>query len=161
MATARVSRERLLEGRLPPVCVKTGTPADGTVTATFSYLPPWTFLLLLAGIFPFFIALMFAEEKIVAQLPLRTAVHHRHRQLTRRAWAFFGVAVVCGTAAAVSALGWLWWGAAAAFVAVVVTLVQRGSGWVEARPVRGTTLVALRRVSSEFATAVEHERTAH
>jgi hypothetical protein len=84
--------------------VKTGEPADGIVSVTFSMLPSWTFLLLFAGIFPFFIALVFANEQIVTQLPIHQSVLDRYHLLGRRAWAYFGIAVACGVAAAVSGL---------------------------------------------------------
>ena len=155
VATARVSRERLYEGDLPRSCVKTGAPADGTVSVRFSSLPPWMFLLLLAGVLPFFIALMFAREQIRGQVPVHREVVERCHRRGRRAWGLVGIAAASGIAAVVSNLGWLWWVAAAAGVAAVVTLVQRDLGWVDARPVRGTPYVDLRRVSLEFATAVE------
>jgi hypothetical protein len=49
VSDALLSREALWYGELPPVCVKTGRPADGTVDVSFERLPPWTYLLLLAG----------------------------------------------------------------------------------------------------------------
>lgn len=160
MPTAKVSRLRLEEGDLPAVCVKTGEPADGIVSVRFSMLPSWTFLLLLAGIFPFFIALVFANEQIVTQLPIHQSVLDRYHLLGRRAWAYFGIAVACGVAAAVSGFAWVWWAAAIAAVAGVATLTQRGIGWMRARPVSGTSLIELDGVHAAFATAVERQRSA-
>jgi hypothetical protein len=141
------------------VCAKTGEPADGTVNVTFSVLPSWTYLLLLAGIFPFLIAWVFANERIPAQLPVRRSVVDRYHDLRWRALASFGIAVASGVVAVIS-VEWVWWGAAAlAFMVGFVTLVQRAAGWLDVHPLRGTTLVELRRVSTQFAEAVTHERT--
>jgi hypothetical protein len=89
------------------VCIKTGRPADGVVNATFSSLPSWTYLLLLAGIFPFLIALVFATEKVRAQVPIRKPVLDRYHDLGQRAWLCFGVAAACGMVAVIG-VEWLW-----------------------------------------------------
>lgn len=154
MATVEVSRLRLREGDLPPICVKTGRPADGTVRVTFATLPAWTYLLLLAGIFPFLIAVVFANEQIVAQVPLRRPVLDRYHAFTMRARMTFGIAVVCGVAAAVSGHGWIVWLAALAGIAGVAILLQRDTAWVRVRPIGGTSLVELDGVHADFATAV-------
>lgn len=160
MPTATVSRWSLQQGDLPAVCVKTGEPADGTVSVRFSSLPSWTFLLLLAGIFPFLIALVFANEQIVAQVPIRQPVLDHYHLLTRRASVCAGFAVACGVAAAVSGFAWMWWVAALGAVAGVAILLQRATGWVRARPVRGTSLIDLDGVSAAFATAVKDQHRA-
>jgi hypothetical protein len=162
MATARMSRERLCEGDLPRICVKTGAPADGLVEVECSTLPAWTYLLLLGGIVPFFIALIFASETIRGQVPVHRVVFDRYRRLNRQAWLFTAVAAMAGVTALLSDLGWvLWWVAGAAVIAAAVTFGRRGMGWIDARPVRGTSLVELRGVSPEFAAAVEAERANH
>lgn len=158
MAKVTLSRVELQAGRLPGVCVKSGQRADAMVRAEVSDFPTWTLLLMLAGVLPFLIAVYFTKERIVAELPVCTSVLNRYRRRTGRAWAFVGVAVACGVAAAVSGLVWLWLGVPAAMIVVVVTLVQRRLGWFDARPVFGTTLAELRRVSPESArVASEHE----
>jgi hypothetical protein len=154
MATVEVERLRLQAGDLPPICLKTGGPADGTVCVEFATLPAWTYLLLLAGVFPFLIAVVFANERIVARVPLHRPVLHRYHDLTTRARLTFGVAVVCGVAAVVSGLSWLWWLAVPAGIAGVAVLLQRETAWVRVRPIVGTSLVALDGVHADFATAV-------
>jgi hypothetical protein len=157
MAAVRVPREKVESDALPAVCVKTGEPADQEIRATFSWLPPWTYLLLLAGIFPFLIALFFANEKITARLPVRTYVVDRHRQLTRRVWLLLGLAVGLGVLVGLVGEEWLWLGPPAAVVGAVGTLMRRAQGWIDIRPLRGTSQVELRRVSPAFVTALHHD----
>lgn len=157
MAAVRLPREKVESGALPAVCVKTGEPADQTIRATFSWLPPWTYLLLLAGIFPFLLALLFANEKIKARLPVRTSVVDRHRQLTSHAWLLIGIALILGVLASFVGEAWLWVGPLAAVVGAGVALVRRAQAWIDIRPLRGTSQVELRRVSPTFATALHHD----
>lgn len=107
MATVRLPRQRLREGALPRVCVKTGRPADGTVAASFSSLPSWTYLLLLAGILPFLIAWAFGRQRVDARLPVCRGVLDRYHRRTRRASVLFGTTGVLGIAAIVSGRGLL------------------------------------------------------
>ena len=154
MATTQVSYERLVAGELPPVCIKSGALADGLVEARFGRLPPWTFLLLLAGILPFVIALFFAHETIRCQVPVQRHVIERYHRLSRQAtvgWAVSGVSGII----AVLGVYWLWMVAFAGVALVVWSWFQRAVGWVDAHPVRGTPLVELRRVSPEFAAVVK------
>lgn len=153
-----VTREQLRSGDLPAVCVKTGEPADATVSVRFSYLPPWTFLLLLPGIAPFLIALVFATERITGRLPITAAAHERYHAHGR----------IYGWAMAVTAISLVlamvrtepWWlvgvGVGAALFAVVE--VRRSADWVAARPARATGEVQLRRVHPAFAAAVADQR---
>lgn len=158
MATVAVSRERLRKGDLPLICIKTGRPAHGMVDATFSVLPSWTYLLLLAGVFPFVIALLFAGERIVAQVPLRRSVLNRYHGLSLRARACVGVAVALAAVAVASGFGWLWWPAVLFGIAGSAILFQRETAWVRAHPIHGTPDIELDGVHENFAAAVDRQR---
>lgn len=154
MATALIGREALWYGDLPPVCVKTGGPAEGDVRVRFSHVPPWTFLLLLAGIFPFFIALLFVPERIPGRLPITVAAvdrYHAHRPWQWGAWGLILagplLATLLQTPQPLLATG-------VGLVALLVIEVRRTQDWVGVRPMRGTSLVELRRVHPDFAAAV-------
>jgi hypothetical protein len=159
MSTVTVSRAQLHGGALPPICIVSGRAADGTVTATFSRLPTWTYLLLLAGIVPFVIAALFAPERLRAEVPVHAATLEGYHRLSRRILLSWVFVLAFGAAAIFTTTGWLWFGAAVGIVVLAVSLAQRTHGWVEARPVSGTPLVELRRVSPEFAAAVAQAPT--
>jgi hypothetical protein len=80
-----VEREQLVRGELPPICVVTGGPADGTVTCRLESLPTWTWILLLFGVVPFLVALLFAQERIEGQVPVVREVVTRFHLLRKRA----------------------------------------------------------------------------
>ena len=160
MSAVVVSRGSLGSGDLPRVCVKTGAPADGTVDVRFSRLPPWTYLLLLAGIFPFLVALLFADEVVTGRLPVHRVVFERYRRLSRWAWTCLGVALLAAATASLGGGWWLWWGAAALVAGGSVTFMWREVGWVSARPLRGGSSVKLVGVAPRFAEEVEGMLTA-
>jgi hypothetical protein len=158
VAEVRLRREELRLGALPAVCVRTGRPADGTIEVTFGWLPPWTFLLLLAGIVPFFVAALLLRERIPGELPVTRQVVERYHGTARPWWLGWAVVVV-----ALGVRSWL--GRPAGLVAlgvglglVALGLVRRSNGWVTAVPVRGTPFVELRRVHPAFAAAVASRR---
>lgn len=155
MSAVVVSRGSLGSGDLPRVCVKTGAPADGTVAVRFSRLPPWTYLLLLAGILPFLIALVFAGEVVTGRLPVHRVVFERYRRLSRWAWTCLGVALLAAAAAWLGGGWWLWWVAAALAAAGSVTFLWREVGWVSARPLREGSSVKLVGVAPRFAEEAE------
>jgi hypothetical protein len=64
---------------LPPVCVKIGLPADAGVAKTFVWVPGWTWILILFGIFPFLIARYFTARRVTLELPATAEVDRRRR----------------------------------------------------------------------------------
>lgn len=157
MASVWVPRQALGNGELPHVCVKTGQPADGVTAIRFRTLPAWTWLLLLFGILPFFVALYFAGDRVVGDVPVTRGVVAR--LLTVRRWAYGlaagGVALIAlGAAvegAAVAAVG------VAAMLASVAAMVWHGASWINARPDETGLLVKLSGVHEEFVRAAESE----
>jgi hypothetical protein len=158
VSVALVGREALWYGDLPPVCVKTGGPADGTVEVTFERLPPWTYLLLLAGIFPFFVALLLIRDQVRGQVPVTRLVvarYRAHRRPIAMGWALVALGVGL---AAVAGEPWLVLLAGAGILLIVVAEVRRTQGWITGVPVAGTPFVELRRVHPAFAAAMAEQR---
>jgi hypothetical protein len=93
MARAAATVEDLEGGHLPPVCAKTGGPADGFATMVFTSTPEWTWILLLFGIFPFLIARYFTAQQIVGLVPMSDVALRRGRAFT---WTYRGFFVLAG-----------------------------------------------------------------
>ena len=157
MADALVSRERLFYGELPEVCAKTGQPTSALVSTTFERVPPWTFLLLFAGIFPFFIALLFVREKVKAKVPMTREVVERYHG--RRRWLLIGYGVILLALVVAAALqeSWFMLVGLIGVVMVAVTEYRRARDWINAVGVRDTPFVELRRVHPDFARAIESD----
>jgi hypothetical protein len=99
MARAPATVEDLESGHLPPVCAKTGAPADGFATIVFTSTPDWTWILLLFGIFPFLIARYFSAVQIVGLVPMSDVALRRGRSFTltyRSLLVLAGVVIVVG-----------------------------------------------------------------
>ena len=99
MARAAATVEDLESGHLPPVCAKTGEPADGFATIVFTSTPEWTWILLLFGIFPFLIARYFTTARIVGLVPMSDVAQRRGRAFTwtyRGFFALSGLVIVVG-----------------------------------------------------------------
>ena len=79
MAKVEVAVSDLERRYLPPVCVKTGGPADVGVAKTFVWVPGWTWILILFGIIPFLIARYFTARRVTLELPATSEVDRRRR----------------------------------------------------------------------------------
>jgi len=79
VATVEVATRDLERRRFPPVCAKTGLPAEVDVARTFVWVPGWTWILILFGIFPFLIARYFAARRVTVELPATAEVDGRRR----------------------------------------------------------------------------------
>ena len=116
----------LVAGSLPPVCAKTGEPADGYTKVEFSSTPGWTLILLLFGIFPFLIAHAFASVRVDGLVPLSTVAQRRITMLNRL---FVGLVIL---SLGVMALGYfidrgvILWGFAMLLAALIVLFIGRG-----------------------------------
>lgn len=160
MASALVGREALWYGDLPPVCVKTGEPADGDVAVRFSHVPPWTFLLLLAGILPFFVALLFVPERIPGRLPITVATVDRYHAHRPWQWGCWGLILAGPALSAALGQGQPLLATGSGLVGLLVVEARRANDWVAVRPVRNTPLLELRRVNPSFGAAVAERATA-
>lgn len=159
VAKALVSRERLWYGDLPAVCVKTGMPADRSVPFRSERLPPWTFLLLLAGLVPFFIAALFVRERVEGRLPITARAYERYRGHRRPLRAGWGLTLGGVAAAALATEPWFLVLTAVGVLTVLVAEFRRSGDWFDAVPVRGTPFVELRRVHPAFVDAVATDTT--
>lgn len=159
MVAVLVSREDYWYGDLPPICVKTGEPAQQTIATSSEHIPPWTFLLLFAGILPFFIALLFARETVSGRVPVTLAAVEHYHAARRLVWTGWGI-VLLGVAVAVAAQrSGVLWVSLAGLVVLVVAEVRRNRRWIATTPLKGTPSVEIRRVHPTFAAAVADART--
>jgi hypothetical protein len=159
VADVMVSRERLWEGALPDICVKTGRPTTTRVrTELRNTLPAWAFLLLILGIVPFLVAWLHLREPVTARLPVHDDVLDRHDAVGRSiivtlVLALIAVGLAIGAREPVLLLVGLGLG--------MLALVQStwlDDRWVRLRLVPGTPFVELRRVHPSFAAAVARQR---
>jgi hypothetical protein len=80
VARVRVSLEAFHNGALPPVCAKTGQPADCLLPVRAAYAPRWTWLLLLfGGFWAFLIGRGFTTEETMGLVPFSQATLARWR----------------------------------------------------------------------------------
>jgi hypothetical protein len=96
MATAWVPLAAFREGDLPPVCAKTGEPAQRWLLVKASALPSWALLpLLLLGVVPLLVALA-VSPRVAGLVPLGVRADQRLRRARAVRWTLlaFAVAVV-------------------------------------------------------------------
>jgi hypothetical protein len=85
VARVRVSLEAFHNGALPPVCAKTGEPADCLLPVRAAYTPRWTWLLLVfGGFWAFLIGRGFTTEETTGLVPFSQAALARWRVRGRR-----------------------------------------------------------------------------
>jgi hypothetical protein len=94
LARAAATVEDLKEGRLPPVCAKTGEAADDYVPIEFNSTPGWTWILLLFGIILFLIARAFSTIRVVGLVPFSEVARRRRRAFNWLCVGFLLVSVV-------------------------------------------------------------------
>jgi hypothetical protein len=93
VARTAATIEDLEAGNLPPVCAKTGEPADGFATMVFTSTPQWTWILLFFGILPFLIVRYFTTVRITGLVPMSDVALGRARAFT---WTYRGFFVLSG-----------------------------------------------------------------
>jgi hypothetical protein len=77
MATLEMGRRPLEDEDVPDLCMQCGAPAEVHREKTFSWYPPWVFVLLLAGLLPFIIVALVLTKKKRVPVPLCRA-HRNH-----------------------------------------------------------------------------------
>jgi len=125
MARVRVSLEAFQRGALPPVCAKSGEPADCLLPVRATYTPGWTWLLLVfGGLWAFLIGRGFTTEETMGLVPFSGPALARRRLQARArlGWAVLGALLLlvvlyriawplaflggCALVALVFGLGW-------------------------------------------------------
>lgn len=149
-----VPRQALAEGDLPPVCVRTGRPADGLVPVRFRPVPGWTWLLLPFGVLPFLVATFFAGELVVGDVPAtRAVVDHQRRWRRRGVW--LGLAALVGVGLAVLGSSPVLAGLAVACgLTSLGILAWRWATWITVKTDRNGIWVRISGVHDDFAEAV-------
>jgi hypothetical protein len=82
MATVRLRGHVSEEGDLPDVCMKCGAPAAVYKNKTFSWLPGWVYVLLLAGVLVFVIVALILTKRRRVCVPL--CEKHKNHWLMRQ-----------------------------------------------------------------------------
>lgn len=156
MARVVVPTETLERGEFPPVCCKTGEPAERYVRWQFRDTPRWTWVLLPFGVLPFLIASAFTERRFDGVLPTSRWANDRARLARRMCW-LFGLAsialIAIGTIQGVVSA----FAIGAAFGVLWLVCIGLSFAWSpNARP-RGQG-VQLLNVHRDFVTAVDAAR---
>ena len=154
MATVWVSREELASGDFPAVCALTGDPADARLPFTFDDVPDWAWLLWPFGV-PFLLAAVLGTQKVRGHLPVVAGAVDSHRRLHRLSVVLGAVGLVGFLAGVVTSSAWLWGWAPVALVGAGITQVIATRRIVGGRLDRTGVWVKLRRVHSDFVSAVE------
>lgn len=159
MATAAASIDDLRSGLLPSICAKTGVPETSRTEYTFVSVPRWTWVLLLFGILPFFIARSLAGVKVTGLVPLSHEATRRMRrtQFLLAALIVPGLALVVGAAVA-SAPTLAWIGAGLMLAGAVAWMIGWRMAWVGGR--QRSEWMWLYRVHPSFARALGQQYAA-
>lgn len=147
-------RQALAEGDLPAVCVRTGRPADSRVRIRTRTLPTWTLVLLLFGVLPFLVAVTFAGEEVMGQVPVRRAVVERHRHRRRLAIGLGAATILLVVVGMAGGSPPAAWAGAVCGVAAAAIEAWRRATWITARPDRTGVWVRMGGVHDGFADAV-------
>jgi hypothetical protein len=74
MATVRVNRDEADGDRFPRMCVRCGEDAGVSRWRRFAWMPGWAYVLILAGLLPWLLAVLFTRRTMAVMVP----VCHRH-----------------------------------------------------------------------------------
>jgi hypothetical protein len=153
MATVAVSIKDFKEGTLPRVCVKTGAPAVANADITANREIGWTWVLLLFGILPFFIARALAGHRVKGYVPMSRRALRRARMFDLLTAGTFVLGIALAAAAAALGQSWLaWTGAVLIGLSVLATIVGTWFVWPSAvLDDEGAVLLSL--VHPDFASA--------
>ena len=111
---------------LPRVCVLSGRAADGTTQFRLARVPGWTYVLLLFGILPFFVAAFFATQRVAIHLPVEREAVASVRRRRHLAIAAVVLGVVAGGAGALGGSAIALWGG--------IVVVAGGLLWLAVGP---------------------------
>lgn len=93
VASVQVSGRRFRDGELPEVCAHSGRRADRLYRLDADRIPPWMWLLILFGVVPFLVAMIFRSRAEPGWIPLRAASAAQLRAY-RVAMLGFGLATI-------------------------------------------------------------------
>ena len=131
MATVEVAVQDLERRSLPAVCVKTGLPAEVGVAKTYVWVPGWTWILILFGIFPFLIARYFAAHRVTLELPATAEVDRMRRKADMSTILVCALAIALLVFSAWQQFSALYWLVGVLFLgALVYRTVQHYAHWV-------------------------------
>ena|SRR5437867_3639423 len=152
MAHLTVRFEAFERGEFPMVCCKTGRPADYLVEQEFVYVPPWTWILIFFGFFPFLIARAFGARRFVGTIPMSERADLRIRRASRTAALsmIFGIVLLFAGFLAVMPLA----AAGLFFLAVSIVAFVVGRIWMPGAWPDDHYAVELTRVHPRFVEAV-------
>jgi hypothetical protein len=94
MATLKIWKSDIVDGRLPPVCVVCGVAAEHTKVVNFSWTPGWVSLLWLCGLLPAILGNLLTTRKMTVPLPV--CGRHQGHWSARQAIIWGGIALAIG-----------------------------------------------------------------
>jgi hypothetical protein len=162
MPRITLSADEVAPGVLPPVCMACGAPAAVRVPVGFSWVPAWSYLLLVAGIWPWVLFYLLLRRAMAIDAPV-CGRHRRHwvwRKMLLPAGLLVSLCILVAPAAAdpnAPLPMWAFVGSSATFAATLGAAV-----WLRQAGVRAVTItrevVTLAGVAPEFVAAVEAGR---
>jgi len=131
MASVEVAVRDLERRYLPPVCVKSGLPAEVGVAKTLVWVPGWTWILILFGIFPFLIARHFVARRVTLELPATAEVDRMRRNANMTTILVCALAIALLVFSAWQQLSALYWLVGVLLLgALIYRTIQRSAHWV-------------------------------
>ena len=131
MAIVEVAVSDLERRTFPPVCAKTGLPAEVVIIKSLVWVPSWTWILLLFGIFPFLIARHFSAHRVTLELPAAVEVDRIRRNADRTTILVCVVAIALLVFSSWQQLSALYWLVGVLLLgALVYRTIQHYAHWV-------------------------------
>jgi hypothetical protein len=132
MAGQDLSVDVLQQYRYEPVCVKTGGSYDKWVKQTFTYVPPWVYLLLVLGLIPLIIVYLIVRKQAVVHFPVVKGFQLKRNLLTIA----ITIALLAGLGFLIGAIAdWKWGvvGIALLAASVVMGTIGMDRVWLRGR----------------------------
>jgi hypothetical protein len=142
------------ERRLPPVCVRTGAPADAMVAVRANWTPAWTWWLLAGGVLPFLLARWLTRRHEAGWVPMSGPCASRVERVRQLAAGYLIAGITALFAGGVTGSPCLVQLGLAAIALVALAGLLEPAWLVGVRLDRSGEWVTLTRVHARFAAAV-------
>lgn len=149
MAKEELSVETLQHFRYEPVCVKTGGNFHKWVKQTFTYAPPWVYILMVLGLLAFIIVYMIVRKQAVVYFPAVKGLQARRNLLVT----LTAICLLAGLGFVIATAVELKWGVVGVLLLVAsVLLGMPGMDrvWIRGSLSKDGTVISLRGAHPEF-----------